>query len=147
MCKYIQAYKYNEAKRDTQNPTAWKRRARKLKGNEERADGRGMTDVVEQNTSKYIFFAPLESQVENCLEKNLPENPKLLGTSKRNRKETPKTQPKSAKAKSAETEGIRNAATAGVWRMSEINWLQLSSNKNKEPISSTICHGRCECNG
>ena len=42
-------------------------------------------------------------------------------TSTMKRKETPKTQPKSAKAKSAETEGIRNAATAGVWRMSEIN--------------------------
>ena len=52
-------------------------------------------------------------------------------TSTMKRKETPKTQPKSAKAKSAETEGIRNAATAGVWRMSEIKGLQLSSNKIK----------------
>ena len=50
--KYLQAYEYHEAKRDTQNPTE-KRESEKRGnwGNQERGDGRGMADVWNQLTT------------------------------------------------------------------------------------------------
>ena len=88
--------------------------------------------VILQHFSRSTRFAILCTfgiEVEKTPENHLVdpnEKSKQLSTSTykhtstMKRKETPKTLPKSAKAKSAETEGIRNAATAGVWRMSEI---------------------------